>query len=465
MKSKRLLLLSALMLLLFNAFSQNLEVTFFEPLPYDMTARSTSGKMDQNGKRCALVRVATTDRSVSFEGGSLGIVATEPKPGEIWVWLPAHSRRITIAHPESEPLYYDFDNIELEEGCTYRLKLKTPKQQENPIVLTQKCALSVKSDKNGDEVYINDSLSGRTPLSIKLSQGASYEVKVKRGNISDTKTVVIDKDDLIKQVEFKFTRTISIKSDKNGDIVFVDGHRQGYSPVIVELPYGEHVIRVERSDGKYDEKNIVVERTGGETDFFLYLYTRQEHFTKESISFATLNFGIGFLDFKDIQYPQRYLQKSYGFTVGYVKKVGGFFTFMTNFNFKAFNPDYVAEYQIYDGEGGDFVDGNYPFYSGESCSSRISVMAGLLVKVGNRGCFRLGAGYGRSAFAYSDVKGNWIRPERFDRKGLDVSLGLQFNNHNHSVFTFDLVSTSFSTIEARVGIGFCEQTKKIINFE
>lgn len=462
---KRLLLLTALICSFFTAVAQ-IEVESFNPLPNDMTATNLRGrKIDQNGKVCALIKVVTTETDFTFDGGSLGIVETALKPGEIWVWVPEGLRRITISHPEYEVLRDYYLNYNIESGRTYEMRLKTPKKQEQQLqILLSTCTLEVKSDKAGDEVYINDSLSGVTPLSIKLRSGV-YTVRVKRGDIEDTQSVVIDKE-VYKPLNFKFTRSIDIKTDRNGDIIFVDGQRVGYSPRTVELSYGKHIVRGERDRGsKYEEQEITVERTGGETDIYLFLLTEQEHFTKESIVFATLNFGAGFFDLSDLVYPQVYFQKSYGFTVGSVKKVGWYFSLMTNFDSRARKAT-EAEYLPYSGNShGDFVDGVYPFYSDESCGTRFSVMAGLLVKTGSRSCFRLGAGYGRRAFAFSDTGGDWIRPARYDKKGLDLALGMQYNNHNHTVFSFDLVSTAFSTIEARVGIGFCMQTKKLINFE
>ena len=142
---------------------------------------------------------------------------------------------------------------------------------------------------------------------------------------------------------------------------------------------------------------------------------------------------------------------------------------MTNFNFKAFGADYVADGNYYYQEGvnqyGDFVDGNYPYYSGESCSSRLSIMGGFLLKMGSRSCFRLGAGYGRRTFAYADQSGKWVRPSRFDKNGFDVALGMQFNNKSHVVFSFDLVSTNFSTVEAKVGLGVCLHQDKVFKIQ
>ena len=42
--------------------------------------------MDQNGERAALIKIVTTERGFSFDGGTLGIVATEEHTGEIWLF-------------------------------------------------------------------------------------------------------------------------------------------------------------------------------------------------------------------------------------------------------------------------------------------------------------------------------------------------------------------------------------------
>lgn len=452
MKIKRLLLLSVLFLSFFNAMAQ-IEVESFRPLTNDMTAKSLKGtKHDQNGKVCALIKIVTTERGFTFDGGSLGIVETAQKPGEIWVWVPPLSRKITISHEEFGVLReYDYDNYDIESGCTYELVLRTPKS--TPIVpvpqvveTRHKCTLIVNSDKVGDLVFLNDSIVGPTPLSISVTSG-QYQVKVKRGNSEEVQAIVIDKD-VFKQLDFKFTRTIDIKTDKNGDAVYVDGQRVGYSPARVEIPYGKHTIKAERGS-KYNDEEIVVEKVGGLTDYYLYLYTPQQHFTNENIVFATLNLGAGFGG-ANIVGVDNYFQKSFGFTVGSVKKVGWFFTAMTNFGFKALTADVIHDYNY-----------NYPFFTGESTNSRMSFMGGLLLKMGSRSCFRLGAGYGNVSFAYKDTGGNWWKWSTMEQKGLDLSLGLQFNNKNHTVFSFDVVSTNFKTLEARLGIGVCMQKKQL----
>lgn len=468
MKLRRLLLFAALLPLFFTATAQEQEemkVVSFKPLEFCSDATSVTGrKLDQNGKVCALIKVVPPDKDLSFENGALDVIASQLKPGEWWVWIPQGSRNFTISHPDYTPIRrYDFENYPIESGRCYELVLSTPKKQvEASVASTPKCTLSIKSDTNGDSVYINDSLVGPTPFTILLSSG-SYNVKVKHEEYEQEETVVINKEYYLEKV-FKFGRTYYITTDKMNDAVYIDNRYKGVTPHDYNLSYGNHVIKVQRRDGKYNEMELEVKPVeNGENDYdehlLFQLYTPQYHFTKKSICFATLNVGVGFLDItKDDGHVNTYLQKYYGFTVGSVKKIGWYFSAMTNFNFKAFGADYVAD-------GNYLVDGNYPYYSGESCGSRLSIMGGLLLRMGSRSCFRLGAGYGRRAFAYADQSGRWVRPSRFDKNGLDVALGLQFNNKSHVAFSFDIVSTNFSTVEAKVGLGVCLHQDKVFKMK
>ena len=277
MKIKRLLLLIAFCAWAFVADAQELMVESFEHLPFCNDAKTITAKRDQNGKRCALIKVETVDKDVTFDGGVLDIVEVERKSGEYWVWLPANSRKITISHPDCTPIRdYDFDGYTLQEGNAYLLKLITPKKAETIIQQVQqqvqqsiqiiKCTLSVKSDRLGDMVFINDSLVGKTSLEIKLNPG-TYAVKVKRGEIEETQMVDVKSGDALKSLEFKFARTVDIKTDRNGDMVYVDNQRMGYSPVRAELEYGTHTVEAKRPDGKYQIQDIVVERDGDNPDY------------------------------------------------------------------------------------------------------------------------------------------------------------------------------------------------------
>ncbi len=106
------------------AHAQNVSVKTFKLLPMDLTASSLEGKrIDQNGEVAALIKVVTTQTGFTFEGGVLGIVDSRQRNGEIWVWVPRASRKITLLHQQLGVLRdYRFP-VEIEAERTYEMVL------------------------------------------------------------------------------------------------------------------------------------------------------------------------------------------------------------------------------------------------------------------------------------------------------------------------------------------------------
>ncbi len=109
-----------------NMFSQSISISSFRDLPDDITAVSHGTTViDQNGEKCALIKVETTQTGFSFDVGTLGVVKTSYNPSEIWVYVPYGVKRITISHPSFGILRdFSFPHA-LEKGKTYLLKLNT----------------------------------------------------------------------------------------------------------------------------------------------------------------------------------------------------------------------------------------------------------------------------------------------------------------------------------------------------
>lgn len=125
---RRFIFLTFLLFVSFGAFAQSISVESFKPLTMDMTASSIDGKrFDQNGQVAALIKVVTTQTGFTFEGGTLGIVDTQQRNGEIWVWVPRGLRKITILHQQLGVLRdYRFP-VEIESERTYEMVLTTAK--------------------------------------------------------------------------------------------------------------------------------------------------------------------------------------------------------------------------------------------------------------------------------------------------------------------------------------------------
>ena len=123
---KRLSAILLWLLCVLLAQAQNLAVQNFRLDEADMTA-NTHGTtvIDQNGQKCALIKMITTQTGFTFDAGSLGVVRTEQKVGEVWIYVPEGVKRLTISHPQLGQIRdYDLGQT-LKRARTYVLVLKT----------------------------------------------------------------------------------------------------------------------------------------------------------------------------------------------------------------------------------------------------------------------------------------------------------------------------------------------------
>ena len=106
-----------------------------------------------------------------------------------------------------------------------------------------------------------------------------------------------------------------------------------------------------------------------------------------------------------------------------------------------------------------FDDGEYYFdYTGESCSTRISAMAGMVVRVAGPVYLKFGAGYGTRVKSWYTTNGSLVKISDDCFTGVDATAGLLLNLKGFS-FSLDAVTTNFKTVEAKVGLGYCWKRK------
>ncbi len=115
-----------LLLLLVQSYAQNITVVSFKKMENDLTAR-TLRVNDQNGDPCALIKVVVEGNEFKFEGDGNGIVKTEHKTGEYYVYVPWGSKHITIKHNDLGVLRQYAYPEKIEKLTTYELKLTTGK--------------------------------------------------------------------------------------------------------------------------------------------------------------------------------------------------------------------------------------------------------------------------------------------------------------------------------------------------
>ena len=295
--------------------------------------------------------------------------------------------------------------------------------------------ITITTGRSGDVIYVDDVLAGRSPLETAMGYG-THKVKAVRDGRKVEKEINVQIDGGPTSLTLEFGKIIRITTDRDGDVIYVDGKPAGSSPLDIDLTFGNHDIKSVR-DKKSDEKRINVQREGAST---VSLYLRAEtpaNWVRNGVFFVTANgamMNTGLM--------------SYGLTVGSVKKAGWFVSVMSNFNFGKADADS-------DGDG--FVNGIYPAYT-TSKDSRLSIIGGVVIKLGGPVCMRIGAGYGKKEKLWNTEGGKLVKYGSESYSGVDTSLGLQLNIKGLTV-SLDAVTTNFKALEAKIGIGCCIRKK------
>ena len=336
------------------------------------------------------------------------------------------------------------------EGCApwyQSIRVEEGKELKINATLDSGRNVMVKTDREGDKIYVDGKYVGETPRVTPLGFG-KHTIRVKRGKNELEKQVEIainTKND--QELFFEFGRLITIYTDQVGDNVYVDGEEVGSSPVSIDLDFGKHTIYARRGK-KYADKDIEVLRNGGLTEHRLVLHRETAaDYVKNGVWFSTLNAATSYSGFN---------QPSYGATIGYVKKVGFFLSAMSNFNFDAKNASLTCN-----SEG--LVDGEYPEYTGKSSNFRFSVLGGLVANGFNDGSpspfsFRIGAGYGMRIRCLEIADGRLVKVTDNCFSGLDLTAGVQLNIKGFTM-SLDAVSSQFETFEMKIGLGYCWKHK------
>ena len=251
---KRYTLLTFLLFTFIGAFAQNISVKSFRPLVGDMTTTSAEGKrIDQNGEVAALIKVVTSETGFVFEGGSLGIVETQQRVSEIWVWVPRASRKITILHQQLGQLRDYRYPVEIEADRTYEMVLTTAKIETivKEEVRMQYLAFQI-SPPNAtlvvDEKYWDVEADGTAQDYVNFG---TYAWRVEAPNYhTDAGHVTVDDPNNTKivtvtlQPNFGWIEVAGTGNLKDAS-VYVDNALIGHAPCKSEaLKSGKHTVRI-----------------------------------------------------------------------------------------------------------------------------------------------------------------------------------------------------------------------------
>lgn len=246
--------------------AQNISVTSFSPLPNDLAANTAGTEVkDQNGEKAALIRIQTTKTGFSFDAGMMGVVKTEQKTGEIWVYVPKGSKRITLRHQQLGTCEY-FYPCPIEAARTYEMRLATGsvKTTIEELVTNQFVVFQVEP-KDAIVMLDNELLEVTNGLAQKYVPFGSYDYSVEAGDYHpEVGKVTIDDPDnkTIVTVNLKPAFgwiDIQAEGDMVGAKVYMDNKLLGTAPMRTNnISSGQHRIKILKAMYKPWEEMVTV---------------------------------------------------------------------------------------------------------------------------------------------------------------------------------------------------------------
>lgn len=125
---KILCVIILLVLLISEVKAQNIQITKFERNITNLIA-STNPVYDNAGEACAMVRFFVRDMGFTIEA-NLGVVKTDTLSGEIRLWIPTGTKRITVRHEGMLPLSGYEIPIRIESKATYEATIDIEERKE-----------------------------------------------------------------------------------------------------------------------------------------------------------------------------------------------------------------------------------------------------------------------------------------------------------------------------------------------
>ncbi len=265
-KNSLVLLLAILLVPVLQA--QDISVTRFYLNETDLTANTRGTTvLDQNGDKCALIRIQTTQKGFSFDVGSAGVQKVEDHHvGEIWVYVPFGVRHISIRHPQLGSLVnYSFP-INIQKARTYIMEITSNKVFVNNYDDTRKQKLQIrvtlpKSSFTLNGMYVPLDENGEAEQVLSFGT-YTYKVEAERYYPKEGQVTINDPNNaqlLLVDDLSPLMGQLSVHADPYNAEVLVDGKLISSTTSNTpphSLQVGEHQVLV-RCEGYKPEERVV----------------------------------------------------------------------------------------------------------------------------------------------------------------------------------------------------------------
>ncbi len=223
--------------------AQTLAIRDFEARPQDLDAQSnTLERKDRNGKRAAIIKIYTSlpSSELTFGGSGQGFAGQEQHgPGQVWLYVPRASQKVTISHPKYDPLtfYYPTD---IKEGSVYSMIL-SPEGKE----------VSLSASARNAEIWIDGDSIGVSPINTYIPYG-THAVRAKLGSLLFDDDILVERDG-----PTQFNLAMQDENLKYGDVIvdvdggaelWFQGRREGVGRYSAHLRGDTYAIEARKAD-------------------------------------------------------------------------------------------------------------------------------------------------------------------------------------------------------------------------
>jgi hypothetical protein len=266
MNYRQIIFFIAFLLSYISANAQNIDVKSFKILQNDQTARVTHPVKDQNGEKCALIKVVTSQQGFVWEGGILGVTKVKKKTGEYWVYIPHGSKKITIKHEELGILRDYPYPVAIKEATTYEMVLTTGNVKtivEEPEIST--VWLMITTEPEGADAYIEEKYAGQTPLQRKMKPG-KYNYRISKDLFAPKAGVVtLTEDEERKKLEITLNPNhgslyVNSSPEQGAKVYINEKETNKVTPCTIEkIAVGSHTVTLRKKWYKPKSEKFTIE--------------------------------------------------------------------------------------------------------------------------------------------------------------------------------------------------------------
>ena len=395
-----------------------IQVTSFNRMETDVTARITAPQRDQNGEVCALIRIVTTEKDLMFEPDALGIVSRENKPGEIWLYIPRGARRISIMHDKFGVLRNYFYEMEIQIGDGTQ---QTPANTNTQLIV-------MRPDPATADIYIDDEkVPTENGLFTATMKKGTHTYRVESPMYASEAGIIdLGSEQKIMSVTLKprFGYLEIFSLPEQDAKVFINNELAGQTPYKSDrMPLQEYRIRIEK-------------------DFFFPMDSTITIFAGKTIKPKEPRRT---LVMAEVGYHPS--QISFGAMVGIVSKNGAYLRFRSDFGSAS------TELECDDTGALDNGTGTPYYKEGITTKARMSITAGYLRQIIKPLYAYIGAGYGNRVLAWETIDSELVKNTDHSATGVAAELGA-IGRLGQFAVSVGFQTVNFKYHELSAGIGF-----------